>query len=124
MLSHYRKEQRKIAMGLLSFHKKMQAHQNLLKEIDTYEQEEAFCLFLWKPLDSTNVQGLLGVEFQTPKQVILHDIALSPSFRGEKVGYQMLDELVERYPEIQLTGTSATNGYLNKWQAYKAQHLC
>ena len=37
MLTHYRKENRKIAMGLLSFHKKLADKENRLKEIDTYE---------------------------------------------------------------------------------------
>ena len=37
MLTHYRKENRKIAMGLLSFHKKLTDKSNLLKEINTYE---------------------------------------------------------------------------------------
>jgi riboflavin biosynthesis RibT protein len=125
MLTRYRKEQRKIAMGLLSFHKKMQHHQNLLKEVDTYEQQENFRLFLWKPVDSSNVQGVIGLEFKSPQheEAILHDIVLSPSFRGEKVGYQMLDELLERYPQLVLEGTAATQAYLNKWKAYKSTNL-
>lgn len=45
MLTHYRKENRKIAMGLLSFHKKLTDKSNLLKEINTYETEEGYELF-------------------------------------------------------------------------------
>lgn len=45
MLTHYRKENRKIAMGLLSFHKKLNAESSLLKEIDTYESAEDYELF-------------------------------------------------------------------------------
>ena len=35
MLTHYRKENRKIAMGLLSFHKKLTGKTSLLKVIRT-----------------------------------------------------------------------------------------
>ncbi len=45
MLTHYRKENRKIAMGLLSFHKKLTGKPSLLKEIDTYESEDDYELF-------------------------------------------------------------------------------
>ncbi len=47
MLTHYRKENRKIAMGLLSFHKKLTGKTSLLKEIDTYESEDDYELFLY-----------------------------------------------------------------------------
>ena len=45
MLTHYRKENRKIAMGLLSFHKKLTGKTSLLKEIDTYESEDDMNFF-------------------------------------------------------------------------------
>ena len=45
MLSHYRKNQRKIAMGLLSFHESLKDHQHLLKEIDTYEDNDRYQLY-------------------------------------------------------------------------------
>ena len=45
MLTHYRKENRKIAMGLLSFSQKLNAESSLLKEIDTYESAEDYELF-------------------------------------------------------------------------------
>ncbi len=47
MLTHYRKENRKIAMGLLSFHKKLTGKTSLLKEIDTYESEDDYELFFY-----------------------------------------------------------------------------
>ena len=61
MLTHYRKENRKIAMGLLSFHKKLTDKSNLLKEINTYETEEGYELFFFTPEGSTNIQGIIGV---------------------------------------------------------------
>lgn len=40
MLTQYRKNQRKIAMGLLGFHETLRDQQHLLKEIDTYESDD------------------------------------------------------------------------------------
>lgn len=119
MLKHYRKEQRKIAMGLLSFHQKLSESHSLLKGIDTYEQDETFKLLFWTPEGDPNIQGILGIEKETPEAIVLHDISLNPSFRGEKLGFQLLDELVTLYPEAKIYGTLATSTYLSKWKEHK-----
>ena len=59
MLTHYRKENRKIAMGLLSFHKKLTGKTSLLKEIDTYESEDDYELFLLRQKVQPTFKGLL-----------------------------------------------------------------
>ena len=59
MLSHYRKNQRKIAMGLLSFHESLKDHQHLLKEIDTYEDNDRYQLYCYYDEHSDNVQGVV-----------------------------------------------------------------
>ncbi|WP_086347494.1 GNAT family N-acetyltransferase [Candidatus Enterococcus clewellii] len=115
MLIPYRKEQQKIAVGLLSFHDKMEKYHSLLNEIDMYEQEERLTLFFWVPAQGENIQGLLGVEYITETQLILHDISLNPSYRGEGLGFQLLDELRDSYSEVEIIGTSATKEYLDKW---------
>lgn len=115
MLIPYRKEQQKIAVGLLSFHDKMEKYHSLLNEIDMYEQEERLTLLFWTPEQGANIQGLLGIENVSTTQLILHDISLNPSFRGEGLGFQLLDELKENYRDIEIMGTSATKEYLNKW---------
>ncbi|MGM9903044.1 riboflavin biosynthesis protein RibT [Enterococcus sp. 10A9_DIV0425] len=115
MLTHYRKENRKIAMGLLSFHKKLNAEKSLLKEIDTYETENDYELFFFTPEGSTNIQGIIGVHWTEKDQMTVHDIALNPSYRGEKIGFQMLNELQEKYPDILIHPTEITEAYLSKW---------
>lgn len=115
MLIPYRKEQQKIAVGLLSFHDKMEKYHSLLNEIGIYEQEEQLALFFWIPEQGGNIQGLLGIEYLSSKQLILHDISINPSFRGEGLGFQLLDELKERYSDFDILGTSATKAYLDKW---------
>ncbi|MDA9461739.1 GNAT family N-acetyltransferase [Enterococcus mundtii] len=115
MLTHYRKENRKIAMGLLSFHKKLNAESSLLKEIDTYESAEDYELFFYTPEDSTNIQGIIGVHWNEKDQMTIHDISLNPSYRGENIGFQMLNELQEKYPDVLIHPTDITEAYLSRW---------
>ena len=108
MLTHYRKENRKIAMGLLSFHKKLTDKSNLLKEINTYETEEGYELFFFTPEGSTNIQGIIGVYWGENQELIIHDVSLNPSYRGDQMGFQMLDELQEKYPDFSIRPTEIT----------------
>lgn len=120
MLTYYRKEQRKIAMGLLSFHQKLTEYRSLLKEIDMYETENDLHLLFWTPDGNQNIQGIVGIEVETSEAMILHDISINPSFRGEKLGFMLLDEVVQLYPEMKIYGTLATSEYLSKWKEHNS----
>lgn len=120
MLTYYRKEQRKIAMGLLSFHQKLTAYHSLLKEIDLYETENNVHLLFWTPAGEQNIQGIVGIEVETSEAIILHDISINPSFRGEKLGFDVLDEVRALYPKTKIYGTLATSAYLSKWKEHNA----
>lgn len=120
MLTYYRKEQRKIAMGLLSFHQKLTEYHSLLKEIDTYETDDHFYLLFWTPVGEQNIQGIIGIELETADGMILHDISINPSFRGENLGFILLNELTELYPDTKIYGTIATSSYLSKWKEHNA----
>ncbi|MEO1772933.1 MULTISPECIES: GNAT family N-acetyltransferase [Enterococcus] len=117
MITHYRKNQRKIAMGLLSFHKYLKEEHPRLKEIEHYEEGEPYQLYCYYYDEATNnVQGVLGIEQLNNQEIILHDISLNPSYRGEGLGFVMLDQLQEHYPEYHIIGTTATAAYLAKWK--------
>ncbi|EOH98628.1 hypothetical protein UAW_01224 [Enterococcus haemoperoxidus ATCC BAA-382] len=120
MLTYYRKEQRKIAMGLLSFHQKLTEYHSLLKELDMYETEDNLHLLFWTPVGEQNIQGIVGIEVETSEAMILHDISINPSFRGEKLGFDLLNEVRELYPETKIYGTLATSAYLSKWKEHNA----
>lgn len=117
MLRNYRKDQRIVAMGLLSFHSNLKTQLPLLKEIETYETGWPFELYLYYCEDgSSNVQGVIGVEHLSDTEMRLHDISLNPSYRGERIGFAMLSELQALYPDKKILGTAATSSYLAKWQ--------
>ncbi|WP_159721897.1 GNAT family N-acetyltransferase [Enterococcus sp. CSURQ0835] len=118
MLAEYRSNQRKIAMGLLSFHRNLKDQQHLLKEIDTYEQNEQFQLYCYYCEGNENVQGVIGVEL-TAEGIVVHDISLNPSYRGEGLGFEMLNELQALYPEQTIYPTKMTETFIQKWRARK-----
>ncbi|GAA2901517.1 GNAT family N-acetyltransferase [Enterococcus pseudoavium] len=119
MLTQYRTNQRKIAMGLLSFHDNLKDQRHLLKEIDTYEADDRYQLFCYYDKDSENVQGVIGISELDDQEIVLHDISLNPSYRGEGVSIMMMNELQEVYPERKIIGTPATSPFLAKWQERK-----
>ena len=116
MLIPYRKEHQKIAVGLLSFHDKMEKYHSLLHEIEVYEKSNELSLLLWVPNQGDNIQGLLGVEQESARMLVLHDISINPSLRGDGLGFVLLDELQETYSECGIRGTTATVAYLDKWK--------
>ncbi|GCF92781.1 protein RibT [Enterococcus florum] len=117
MITLYRKNQRKIAMGLLSFHKNLHEHRHLLKEIDTYEEDEKYQLYcFYCDGSSKNVQGLIGISLDDAQELVLHDICLNPSYRGERLGYEMMDQLQQAHPDHRIIGTRATAAFLDKWK--------
>ncbi|MBO0410738.1 GNAT family N-acetyltransferase [Enterococcus hulanensis] len=119
MLTQYRKNQRKIAMGLLSFHESLKDQQHLLKEIDTYEGDDRYQLYCYYDDNSDNVQGVVGVSQLEDQEIVLHDISLNPSYRGEGISITMMDELQAMYPNQKIIGTPATSAFLAKWQEHK-----
>ncbi|MBL1228596.1 N-acetyltransferase [Enterococcus sp. BWB1-3] len=116
MLIPYRKEHQKIAAGLLSFHDKMEKYHSLLNEIEIYEQSNNLSLLLWIPTQEKNIQGLLGIEQESARMLVLHDISINPSLRGEGAGFLLLNELQENYSDCMISGTNATVAYLDKWK--------
>ena len=119
MLTHYRKNQRKIAMGLLSFHENLKDQQLLLKEIDTYEADERYQLYCYYDESSDNVQGVIGISQLDNNELMLHDISLNPSYRGEGISMLMMEELQALHPDQKIIGTPATSAFLAKWQEHR-----
>lgn len=118
MLTVYRKEQQKIAKGLLSFHHSRMGKDSLTGELTQYEENEALQLYLYTPPNESNIQGILGVE-EAKETVILRDIALNPSYRGEGEGFAMLDELQSLLEQKRILGTVETSTYLAKWREHR-----
>lgn len=92
MLVRYKKALEKIAMGLLSFMPQEKDLKRLMETIQQYDQEENWTLYLWKK-DEEYV-GIVGICTEDEIATIQH-ITVVPSYRGEGVAMDMLQELRE-----------------------------
>lgn len=113
MLVKYKQSHEKTAMGLLAFSCSDKSPLALLELVRCYEEETSKFLYLWKVDD--DFVGIIGME-QLETTMLIHHIALSPSFRGEKRSYELLDETRNLLPlDFTLVGQGKTGDLLDKW---------
>ncbi|KGR84865.1 GNAT family N-acetyltransferase [Lysinibacillus odysseyi] len=90
MLVRYKKALEKIAMGLLSFMPQEKDVRRLMETIQQYEQLDNWMLYLWK--EDEEYVGIIGVRTEDTVATIQH-ITVIPSYRGEGVALEMLQQL-------------------------------
>lgn len=127
MLISSKTKNEKIILGLLSYtyedgKASMEEMTNLL---ESYREDPNFDILLYKNEASDNFIGLVCIEKntlestseQTPSSttIIVHRIAVVPSFRDEGVGYKMYELLRGQYPNATVIGAMNTVDLLAKW---------
>lgn len=113
MLVKYKQSYEKTAMGLLAFSCSDKSPLALLDLVRSYEDDPAKFLYLWRV--GEDFVGIIGME-QQETTMNIHHIALSPSFRGEKRSYELLDETRNLLPlDLTLVGRGKTGDLLDKW---------
>lgn len=116
MLVKYKKDYKKIAMGLLSFIPDLKEIAHLQTEIKWYEDSDTRILYLWKN-ENKDFSGIIGIEVDGDEEIIIvRQIALSPSERNRGVCYQMLDELSQLYPHYKMMGSLGLTSIITKWE--------
>lgn len=118
MLVNYTSTYQKIAMGLLSFVPELKEIDHLTEQMNWYESQESQKLLLWKDEDTDNFIGLIGLEVND-KNILIRHLVISPSFRGEKLVFELLNQLEAQYPDSVFTGTIETSLILAKWNQEK-----
>ncbi|MGN7476537.1 GNAT family N-acetyltransferase [Solibacillus silvestris] len=99
MLVRYKKALEKIAMGLISLMPQEKDIKRLMETIQQYDQNENWTLYLWKKGDE--YVGTVGI-VEEEKTAIIQHITVIPSYRGEGVALEMLQELQDMgYEHIQ-----------------------
>lgn len=98
-------------MGLISLMPQEKDVKRLMETMQHYEQEENWILYLWKKEDE--YVGIVGMVIEGPIATIQH-ITVIPSYRGEGVGLEMIQELRElgKYPIIQ--SNEETDSFIQK----------
>lgn len=97
MLVRYKKNQEKIAMGLLSlmpFEKELKLLQQTIHE---YSTNPDWHLYLWKEDD--DIVGAIGVKIVDDINVVIQHITVNPSFRNSGIGCKMVNEIQTLYSE-------------------------
>ncbi|MFD2045909.1 GNAT family N-acetyltransferase [Ornithinibacillus salinisoli] len=96
MLTRYKKNLEKIAMGLLSFMPEEKDVKKLQQTIKEYETNPDWHLYLWKEDD---VLGAIGVRLEDEINAIIQHISVNPSHRNLGIGKKMVNEVTRLYED-------------------------
>ncbi|MGE7695024.1 GNAT family N-acetyltransferase [Lysinibacillus sp. NPDC094177] len=104
MLIRYKKAFEKIAMGLLSFMPNEKDIKKLKETIHSYENDDNWVLYLWKKNDE--YVGIVGLVTDSNNIATIQHVSVVPSYRGEGVAKEMLQEVAElgQYESVRATG--------------------
>ena len=114
MLVQFRKDYKKIVMGLLSFIPDLKDYQRLEAEVD-WSQSDDRPIYLWKSeeLDQFTGVGILEIGY---KYVLVRRLSFSPSGRGRKAIFDFLSAIQERYPDRRVMGTMDNQPMITSWR--------
>src|SRR5690625_2209728 len=120
MLIRYRKNQEKIAMGLLSFMSKQRDIKQLQQTMKEYEDNENWHLYLWKYEE--DIIGAIGLKIEDDLNVNIQHISVNPSFRNIGVGRQMVDAIHDLYgKKYDVGGNEETEHFFSKYKHNKEE---
>ena len=117
LLVPYSATNKKIVMGLLSYIPEFKDFKRLQEEIEEIATNPSIKCWLYKESDSENFIGLIGGE-STTDTIIIKYLSVSPSFRGENITFQMLEDLAKMEDKV-LSGTIETSVILAKWNKHR-----
>ncbi|HLR23990.1 MAG TPA: GNAT family N-acetyltransferase [Pseudogracilibacillus sp.] len=96
MLIRYKKNQEKIAMGLLSFMPVEKKDIKLLQQtIQAYHSNPNWHLYLWKEAD--DIVGAIGLRIADELNVVVQHISVNPSYRNMGIGNKMVAAIKRQY---------------------------
>lgn len=113
MLIRYKKAFEKIAMGLLSFMPNEKDIKKLTETIQSYENDDNWVLYLWKKDDEyVGIVGLVTDEHN--HTATIQHVSVIPSYRGEGVAKEMLQEVADLGQYKQVRATDETREFVQK----------
>lgn len=107
MLTKYKKDYAKIAMGFLSFIPDLKDIDHLQTELKLYTEDASHVLYLYREAQGADYEGVVGIETGADFVMVRH-LSLSPNVRDQATQFAVLRDLVERYPEQKLMGSLET----------------
>ncbi|GHP12746.1 reductase [Lentilactobacillus fungorum] len=117
MLYQYRKDYEKIAMGLFSLVSELQNMDLVTQEMNWYDDQDNRMIYLWRD-QNDNWSGLVGIELRG-RQLLIHQLVLTPQSVDQRNYNQLLNELQALYPKYTIIGGFDNKTICAKWEQSK-----
>ncbi|MFC6176168.1 RibT protein [Companilactobacillus huachuanensis] len=117
MLSKYSDENKKIAMGFLSYIVDLKDLDNLEQELQLYSEDENRQLFLWKS-NIDDYSGIVALSF-SDKTVFIEYISLNPSYRSQSNIFKIFDDVQQKFPKRVILSNFSLSDELKQWRQNK-----
>lgn len=104
MLTKYKNDYAKIAMGFLSFIPDLKDIDHLKTELTLYTTDDSHALYLYREAAGEDFEGVVGDELGKDYVMVRH-LSLSPAVRNEATQFAVLRDLCAQYPDKKLMGT-------------------
>ncbi|MFD1419133.1 RibT protein [Companilactobacillus keshanensis] len=121
MLNKYSDENKKIAMGFLSYIPDLKDMDNMEQELRLYAEDENRQLYLWKS-NLEDFSGIVALSF-SEHTVFVEYISLNPSYRSQSNMYKILDEVQQRFPNQTILGNFKLVKLIKGWHNRQAEEV-
>jgi len=117
MLSKYSDENKKIAMGFLSYIGDLKDLDNLEQELQLYSEDDNRQLYLWKS-NIDDYSGIVALSF-SDKTVFIEYISLNPSYRSQSNIFKIFDDVQQKFSKQVILSNFSLNDELKQWRQNK-----
>jgi len=117
MLSKYSDENKKIAMGFLSYIGDLKDLDNLEQELQLYSEDDNRHLYLWKS-NIDDYSGIVAFSF-SDKTVFIEYISLNPSYRSQSNIFKIFDDVQQKFSKQVILSNFSLNDELKQWRQNK-----
>ena len=117
MLSKYSDENKKIAMGFLSYIGDLKDLGNLEQELQLYSEDENRQLYLWKS-NIDDYSGIVALSF-SDRTVFIEYISLNPSYRSQSNIFKIFDDVQQKFPKQVILSNFSLSDELTQWRQNK-----
>ncbi|WP_119326807.1 RibT protein [Companilactobacillus musae] len=117
MLNKYSDENKKIAMGFLSYISDLKDLDNLEQELNLYSEDENRQLYLWKS-NLEDYSGIVALSF-SKKTVFVEYISLNPSYRSQSNIFKIFDDIQQKFPDQVMLGNFNLGDQIKQWRHNK-----
>lgn len=117
MLNKYSDENKKIAMGFLSYIVDLKDLNNMEQELNLYSEDDNRQLYLWKS-NIEDYSGIVALSF-SKKTVFIEYISLNPSYRSQSNIFKIFDDVQQKFPDLVILGNFSLNEQIQQWRQNK-----